>query len=113
MRASSSLRVNWGRLGSPSASRLVPRWPLLRSMTSLDRSVVVELEALGLRERSLEVVARDLAAMSSSVRCDGGDRNAFVVGGVLGIEGTRAVQADPRDALRDAGAVTSGRGASY
>ena len=30
---------------------------------------------------------------------DGRDRDAFVAGGVLGIEGTRGVQADPRDAL--------------
>ena len=35
--------------------------------------------------------------MSSRVRCTVGDRDALMVGDVLGIEGTRTVQADPRD----------------
>ena len=40
---------------------------------------------------------------------DGRDRDALVAGGVLGIEGTRAVQADPRDPVPGAGAITSMR----
>jgi hypothetical protein len=78
-----------------------------------DGALVVELQAFGLRERPLEVVVRDLRRDVEQRAVDRRGRDALVVGGVLGIEGIRAVQADPGTPLQDAGAVTSGRGASY
>jgi hypothetical protein len=49
--------------------------------------VVVELEALGLGERSLEAVFADRGREVEEGAGDGGDRDAFVGGGVTGIEG--------------------------
>ena len=45
-----------GRSRSLLARRPVPRWPLALAIVVLDRGVVVELQAFGLRQRSLEVV---------------------------------------------------------
>ena len=77
-----------------------------------DRSVVVELQAFGLREGPFEMVVGDLRRDVEERAVDRRGRDALVVSGVLGIEGTRTVQADPGTPRRDAGAVTSGRGAS-
>ncbi|MGC1801896.1 MAG: hypothetical protein WA701_16050 [Solirubrobacterales bacterium] len=71
--------------------------------------MVVELQALGLRERSLEVMGWDVRGEVEQGAGEGGGGDALVVGGVPGSEGMRAVQADPRDALARHGAVTSGR----
>jgi hypothetical protein len=62
-----------------------------------DRSVVVELQAFGLREGSLEVVLGDVRGDVEERAEDRRGRDALVVCGVLGIEGPRTVQADPRD----------------
>jgi hypothetical protein len=61
--------------------------------------VVVALQALGLRQRPLEVVVGDLCRDVEQRAVHRRGRDALVVGGVLGIEGVRAVQADPRDPL--------------
>jgi len=53
----------------------------------LEGSVVVELQALGLRESSLEVMGRDLGSDVEQGAGQGGGRDALVVAGVLGIEG--------------------------
>jgi hypothetical protein len=70
--------------------------------------VVVELQAFGLREGSLEVVLGDVRGDVEERAVDGRGRDALVVSGVLGIEGPRTVQADPRDPRAGAWAVTSG-----
>ena len=77
-----------------------------------DRAVVVDLVAHGLADRVLEVVLRAARGEVEEGLGERGDGDASVVVVSLGIEGTCAVQADPRGARRDAGAVTSGRGAS-
>jgi hypothetical protein len=59
--------------------------------------VVVELQAFGLRKGSLEVVLGDVRGDVEERAVDRRGRDALVVGGVLGIEGPRTVQADPRD----------------
>jgi hypothetical protein len=53
----------------------------------LDRCVVVELEAFGLRQRSLEVVLWNARGDVKARAGEGGGGDAVVVGGVLGIEG--------------------------
>jgi hypothetical protein len=63
------------------------------------RGVVVELESFGLRERSLEVVVGDVRRDVEQCAVDRRDRDALMRRGVPGIEGTRTVQADPRDAM--------------
>jgi hypothetical protein len=68
-----------------------------------DRSVVVELEALGLCERALEAVGADRGREVEESAGDGGDGDAFVGGGVTGIEGACAVQADARNAASRSG----------
>jgi hypothetical protein len=60
----------------------------------LDGAVVVEPQALGLRERPLELAGARRRGEVEQGATDGGGRDALVVGGVLGIEGARAVQAD-------------------
>ena len=78
----------------------------------VDGALVVELVAEGLAERVLEVthgrVCRDV---EQGLR-HRGDWNASKLGGVSGIEGACAADADPGTLVLDAGAVTSGRGAS-
>ena len=109
-RLSHSLRVHLGsRLVACGRGPAVPRCPLALAMTSVDRAVVVELQALGLRERALELAGACGGREIEQCAVDRRDRDAFVVGGVLGIEGARAVQADPRGAVAAAGAVTSMR----
>jgi hypothetical protein len=63
-----------------------------------DRAVVVELQALGLRERPLEAVRLDRRRQVQQRPGDFRDRDAFVLGGVTGIEGARPMQADARQA---------------
>jgi hypothetical protein len=58
--------------------------------------VVVELQALGLRERALEAIAADGRGQVEQRARDRRDRDAFVGVGVTGIEGTRPMQAHPR-----------------
>ena len=53
----------------------------------LDRCVVVELQALGLRQCPLEVMGRDVGGDVEQGAREGGGRDALVVGGVPGIEG--------------------------
>jgi hypothetical protein len=71
----------------------------------LDLAVVVQAQPLGLGDRALELAAARHGRDIEQRAVDRRDRDAFVVGGVLGIEGARAVQADPR------GAVAAARGA--
>jgi hypothetical protein len=52
-----------------------------------DGAVVVELEALGLRERPLEAVGAHAGGKVEERAGDGGDWDALVAGGVSGIEG--------------------------
>jgi hypothetical protein len=59
--------------------------------------VVVDAEAFRLRECSFEVVVWGVGGDVQQGAVDCRDRDAFVAGGVLGIEATRTVQADPRD----------------
>ena len=66
----------------------------------VDGALVVELEVHGLRQRAFELVVSHRCRQVEQGAVDGRDRDAFVAGGVLGIEGTRGVQADPRDAVR-------------
>jgi hypothetical protein len=61
-----------------------------------DGAVVVELQALGLRERSLQAVRLDRRGEIEQRARDRRDRDAFVAGGVPGIEGTGPMQADAR-----------------
>ena len=110
MRASSSPRVNCGSSWIAVDSRLVARWPLASLDDALDRSVVVELQALGLRERSLEVMGWDVrgeveqgAVRRSWSGCLGGWWCPGQRGNESGAGGS------PGRRLRDAGAVTSGR----
>lgn len=63
----------------------------------VDGALVVELEVHGLCQRSLELVWACRCRQVEQGAVDRRDRDAFVVGGVLGIEGTSAVQVDPRD----------------
>jgi hypothetical protein len=57
----------------------------------LDGAAVVELEALGLGERALELVGLDSTGDVEQGAGDRCDRNASMRRGVLGIEGTWAV----------------------
>jgi hypothetical protein len=68
----------------------------------VDRALVVELQVHGLRQRSLELVCSCGCRQVEQCAVDRRDRDALVAGGVLGIEGTRGVQADPPDALATA-----------
>ena len=89
----------WARGSSRRARTFVPRCPLASGDDVFDRAVVVELQALGLGERALELAA---AGGRRDVEQGAGDRrgrDALVAGGVLGIEGASAVQADPRGAV--------------
>src|SRR5205085_7149899 len=63
-----------------------------------DRAVVVDLVAHGLADRVLEVVHRAARGEVEEGLGEGGDGDASVRGGVSGIEGAPAVQADPRGA---------------
>ena len=63
-----------------------------------DRAVVVDLVAHGLADRVLEVVLRAACGEVEEGLGEGGDGDASVGRGVPGIEGARAVQADPRGA---------------
>jgi hypothetical protein len=78
---------------------------------ALDCSVVVELQALGLCERTLEVAGRGVGGDVEERAVDRRDRDSVVARGVLGIEGACAVQADPRGAAtgRGRGHVRLGR----
>ena len=69
----------------------------------VDGALVVELQVHGLCQRALELVCSCGCRQVEQGAVDRRDRDAFVVGGVLGIEGTRRVQADPRDAVAAAG----------
>jgi hypothetical protein len=70
----------------------------------LDGAVVIQAQPLGLGDRALELAAARHGRDIEQRTVDRRDRDAFVVGGVLGIEGACAVQADPR------GAVAAARG---
>jgi hypothetical protein len=59
-----------------------------------DRSLVVELQALGLRQRPLQAVRLDRRGQVQQRPRDFRDRDPFVLGGVTGIEGTRPMQAN-------------------
>jgi hypothetical protein len=72
----------------------------------------VALQALGLRQRSVEVVAWDVSGDIEQGAVHGRGRDALVVGGVLGIEERERCRRLPGTPCRDAGAVTSGWGAS-
>jgi hypothetical protein len=76
-----------------------------------DRCVVVDAEFLRLRERPLEVVLWGVAGDIQQRAVHGRDRDALMAGGVLGIEGTRTVQADSRDPVpgRGGGHLGAGR----
>jgi hypothetical protein len=63
----------------------------------VDGALVVELEVHGLCQRSLELVFSCRCRQVEQGAVDRRDRDAFVAGGVLGNEGTSAVQVDPRD----------------
>ena len=97
------LLVIWG-------SCLVASFRTLRSAVAVgagddvvDGALVVELEVHGLREGVFELVCSCRRRQVEEGAVDRRDRDAFVVGGVLGIEGTSAVQADPRDAVAGCG----------
>ena len=85
--ASSSLRVSLGSWAVARARAPLPRCPLRAVDDVGDRAVVVELEALGLRERALEAVGADRGREVEEGAGDGGGRDALVGGGVTGIEG--------------------------
>jgi hypothetical protein len=68
--------------------------------------------ALGLRERSLEVMLWHLRRDVEQRAVHRRGRDALVVGGVLGIEERERCRRIPGTPVRDAGAVTSGRGGS-
>jgi hypothetical protein len=65
-----------------------------------------------LTEGVLQVALARLGSHIEKSHRDRRDRDASMLGRVPGIEGARAVQADPGTPVLDAGAVTSGRGAS-
>jgi hypothetical protein len=104
--AAGELRFVGDRLGEDSCSS-VPVGPGDRFV---DRRVVVELQALGLRQRTLQVVGWNRCGDVEQGAVDRRDRDAFTVGGVLGIEGACAVQADPRDAVSGHGGGHLGSG---
>ena len=59
--------------------------------------MVVDAQVHGLRQRPLELLGSGGGGEVEEGAGDRGDGDALVAGGVPGIEGTRAVQADPRD----------------
>jgi hypothetical protein len=65
----------------------LPSVPVGASDDVGDRPVVVELEALGLRERSFEAAFRHRRGEVEEGAGDGGGGDALVAGGVTGIEG--------------------------
>jgi hypothetical protein len=65
--------------------------------------VVVQAQPLGLGDRALELAVACHRRDVEQRAVDGGDRDAFVVADVLGIEGACAVQADGRGAVAPAG----------
>ena len=66
--------------------------------------MVVELQAFGLRKRSLQLALAHGRSQVEQRAGDRRDRDALVVGGCPAfIEETRAVQADPRGAVAAAG----------
>ena len=69
----------------------------------VDGALVVELQVHRLCQRPLELVCSCGCRQVEQGAVDRRDRDAFVVGGVLGIEGTGRVQADPRDGVTSAG----------
>jgi hypothetical protein len=69
----------------------------------VDGALVVELEVHGLREGVLELVIARRRRQVEQCAGDRRDRDALVAGGVLGIEGTSAVQAGPRDPVAGRG----------
>jgi hypothetical protein len=75
-----------------------------------DGAEVVELEALGLAQGVLEVALGLVGCDVEEGSGDGGRRDSSVRGGVLGIEGMRAVQADPRGACSRRGGRDVGPG---
>ena len=87
------LRLLPGRLLQDAGSAV----PVGAGDDVVDGALVVELQVHGLRQRPLELVVSHRCRQVEQGAVDGRDRDAFVAGGVLGIEGTSAVQADPRD----------------
>jgi hypothetical protein len=81
--AARELRV----IGDRCAQRSRASMPVGSRDDGFDRAVVVELQALGLRQRPLEVMLGDLRRDVQQGAGEGGDGDAVVVGGVLGIEG--------------------------
>ena len=88
-----------GRVGQDLASSV----PVGSGDDVVDGALVVELQVHRLCQRPLELVCSCGCRQVEQGAVDRRDRDAFVVGGVLGIEGTGRVQADPRDALAAAG----------
>ena len=78
-----------GRLREGSCSSV----PVGSCQDAFDGSMVVEPQALGLRERPLQAVGLDRRGEIEQPPPDRRDRDAFVAGGVTGIEETRPMQA--------------------
>ena len=94
----------WARVSSLARASLVPRWPLASGDDALRWRG--GRRAAGARPARALARARwgaRCAARSSSVRLTVVIGMPLVAGGVLGIEGTSAVQADPRGAVAAAG----------
>jgi hypothetical protein len=79
-------------------------------MTSSIARWFVELKAFGLCERPLEVMVWGVGGDIQQCAVHRRYRYALVVGGVLGIEGTSTVQADPRDPVPGRGGGHFGAG---
>ena len=106
--ASHWLRVHLGLRLVARARTWVPRCPLARAIELWWRGGRRGAGALSAPGRARARRARRGGEIEQGA-VDRGGRDALVVGGVLGIEGACAVQADPRGAWRPRGAVTSMR----
>jgi hypothetical protein len=91
-----------GLLGRRARQGRSPSVPVRPAQALGDRRVVVELQALGLRQRALEAVGLHGRREVEERSGDGGDRDAVVGGGVLGGEGAGGVQPNATHAVATA-----------
>ena len=88
-------RLAGGRAGEPRLAVM----PVRALDRRLDRGVVEDAKPLGLCDRAVEVARLHRRREVEQRAGDGRDRDAVVAGGVLGVEGAWAVQADPPAAV--------------